>query len=468
MAKKLGFGTDGVRGRAYSELTLQLATKIGWACSRSFNIETVVIGGDTRESTPDLVSALAAGVVQGATEPVTIVNLETIPTPAVAVVSAELDTVGFMVSASHNPWHDNGIKVFGPGGTKLTTTQQNEIETLIGEAPELQTSLETVEPNYRSASIDDIEALSAQWVNTPQKALKDIADTADADIADTEEVTNGRNLSDMKVVVDCANGAASAWANKVFSQIGVQTEIIAATPDGRNINQDCGSTSLNLLSERVVTSGADLGLALDGDADRLLAVDNHGQTVDGDKLLALFALDLKHRGQLANNTLVVTVMSNLGLHQSMATSGIDVHITAVGDRSVAAGMETTGAVIGGEQSGHIIFSRYSSTGDGVFSAARLIDLVARKGRPLSELAAEVMQTFPQVLKNVEVHGDRTAIMAALAPAIASAEEQLGTNGRVLVRPSGTEPLVRVMVEASTEKQAQEVSTSLVEAINSLK
>lgn len=488
MAKKLGFGTDGVRGRAYSELSLELAAKIGWACAQTFNIETVVIGGDTRESTPQLSAAVISGVIQASPEITTVVDLEVIPTPAIATVAAELNAVGFMISASHNPWHDNGIKVFGPGGTKLTSSQQDTIETLIEKAPTLKTELSGSDPEtntYRKASIDDIEALSSIWTKLPLQSVKDIATAAPepaaasatpgapaapGPAAEPEAAAEPAASSSaiMKVVVDCANGAASKWAKKIFAQLDIETEIIAAEPDGRNINENCGSTQLGPLAEYVKTTGADLGLALDGDADRLLAVDEKGETVDGDKLLALFAQDLKNRGKLAANTLVVTVMSNLGLHKAMAQNGIDVHVTKVGDRSVSAGMQSTGAVIGGEQSGHIIFSRYSSTGDGIFSGVRLVDLVARSHKPLSQLASEAMQTFPQILKNVVVESDRTALMEALTLAISEAEKQLGTNGRVLVRPSGTEPLVRVMVEASSQDQAETISQQLVEAVNQLK
>lgn len=421
----LSFGTDGVRGRAYEDLTTAWVAKLARAASRVLGADTVVIGSDGRESGPDFVAALCAGF---AAEGVEAWTVGVVPTPAVAHIAAKANVAGAMVSASHNPFHDNGIKFFAPGGRKLTDAMQLEIEALLVGRP-LVGDVVAVPAGERTEMVDE-------WIDSLIGTL------------------DGRRLDGMSVVVDCANGAASQFAPALLRSLGCTVTAINNLPTGRNINADCGSTYPAQLREVMRVAGASVGLAFDGDADRVLAVDAEGNLVDGDQLIGICAVDLHERGLLADDTVVITVMTNLGFRLGMQARGIRVHETAVGDRYVLEALEEHGWSLGGEQSGHVIFGHLATTGDGLLTGIQLLDIVERSGRPLGELAADTMTRLPQVLENVRVDGDAHALLAALAAEIAAVEADLGDTGRVLVRPSGTEPLLRVMVEAVSAERAQ--------------
>lgn len=437
----LEFGTDGIRGLANQELTPELVLALGRAAARVLG-GPFVVGRDTRRSGPMLQAAFAAGV---ASEGTAVVDLGVIPTPGVAFASAGWRACGAVVSASHNPFPDNGIKLFAPGGRKLTDDEETILEAEFagifagtgGEAGSRPTG----------AAVGTLESDPA---------------ALDAYAAHLEASLDGRTLEDLFVVLDCAHGAASAVAPQVVGAMGARVEVLGDRPDGVNVNQGCGSTDLTALRKAVVEHGADVGLAFDGDADRVLAVDGTGEVVDGDHLIALCALDLRARGRLKGDTVVVTVMTNLGFRQAMERAGIAVHDTAVGDRYVLEALDANGWSLGGEQSGHLIFRDLATTGDGILTGLQLLDVVARQGRPLAELAPEAMTRLPQVLRNVRlaVRRDAAAVAEALAPAVVAERERLGGGGRVLVRPSGTEPLVRVMVEAPSEAEAEESAARL--------
>jgi len=440
----ISFGTDGVRGLANDEITVEAAVAIGRATARTSGARRVAVGRDTRRSGPMLEAAVVAGIcAEGADALV----LGVVPTPAVAAACAREDVPGVMISASHNSYEDNGLKVFGPGGRKLTDSGQARLEAEIGEL--------LAGEGHRGPTGDR--------VGTP--VVDDSA--VDAYVESVIAATEGRRLDGLHVVVDCANGSNSAIAPDALRRLGARVDAICTEPDGTNINAACGSTDPRALSRAVVDSGADVGIAFDGDADRMVAVDHLGASVDGDQVIALCATDLARRGQLAGDTVVVTVMSNLGFHQAMAREGIEVVTTPVGDRHVLEALEAGGFSLGGEQSGHIIFSDLASTGDGLLSAVVLLDLVCRSGRPLADLAAEVMTRLPQVLLNVAVASPLPDVAERLSDEIAAVEAELGGDGRVLLRPSGTEPVVRVMAEAPTEEQAARVAGRLAEAVNAL-
>ena len=434
----LRFGTDGVRGPA-SEFNDTLVVALGHAAAQVLGATSFVIGRDTRESGERLERALALGLVQGGAQPL---SLGIVPTPAVAWVCAQRGVPGAVISASHNPWSDNGIKFFAAGGRKLSD--------------DIETALENALDEVLAAGIvpDDV-----------------VASPTETDVVDewcTAVATSVSAVRPLSIVIDCANGAASSVAPGIFHRLGVSVEVLHAQPNGRNINDACGSTHPESLQQAVVASGAALGLAFDGDADRLLAVDEHGQLVDGDQLIALFASDLRAQGRLANNQVVVTVMSNLGFRLAMDEQGIDVVETPVGDRHVLEALARTGSSLGGEQSGHIVFADLATTGDGILSGVRLVDVVSRADVPLSQLAARAMERLPQVLRNVKLAARRDDLAVFLADAlssdIAAIEADLGDRGRVLIRPSGTEPLVRVMVEAPTVEQAEAAADNLVAAV----
>jgi len=438
------FGTDGVRGVANQDLTPEIALAIGRAAVRVFGSERVLIGRDTRLSGPLLESACASGVCA---EGADAVLLGVVPTPAVAAGSARDGIAGIMISASHNPFADNGIKLFAPGGRKLTDAEQATVETVIAEA---------LRPDEHAgptgASIGTV--------------------TADPGVVDHYVVgvvaaLEGRSLDGLRVVVDCANGSNSVLGPDVLRRLGAQVRVLSAEPDGTNINDDCGSNHPGALQAAMTATGSDVGIAFDGDADRLVAVDRTGTLVDGDHIIALCAVDLRSRGQLAHDTVVVTVMSNLGFRQAMARDGITVVDTGVGDRYVLEAMAAGGFSLGGEQSGHIIFGDLSTTGDGLLSAVVLLDLVRRSGRPLAELAEAAMTRLPQVLVNVRVASPMPDVADRLAPEIAAVQAELGDEGRVLLRPSGTEPLVRVMAEAPTEDRAAALARRLAVAVEQL-
>ena len=426
------FGTDGVRGVAHEELTTEFAARLARAASRVLGADgcsTVVIGGDTRESTQTFDDALTAGFES---EGIDVVRLGVIPTPLVAFEAQRQNAMGAMVSASHNQWSDNGIKLFAPGGTKLADDVEQLIE---AELPVADTTRELVEdptspePGVRAAAVERY-------------------------LGHVEHILDGRRLDGMTVVVDSANGAAAAIAPEALRRVGADVVAVADTPDGRNINDGCGATHPEFVAAKVVEHGADVGIALDGDADRLIAVDHRGKVVDGDHIIAICAADLRRRGQLSNDTVVVTVMTNLGFRLAMADAGIEVVTTGVGDRYVLEALKAGGHSLGGEQSGHVIFSDHATTGDGLLTAMALLDIVNRSGRRLAGIATDAMTSLPQVLVNVRV-GERVPDVAdRMADDVAEVDAELGGTGRVLLRASGTEPLIRVMVEAATAERAQ--------------
>jgi phosphoglucosamine mutase len=436
------FGTDGVRGVANTELTAEFVLNLGRAAAQVLSrlgpnsltasepVDVVVIGGDTRESTPMLRAALGAGF---AAEGVDVIDVGTATTPMVAFEAQRLGVMGAVVSASHNPYGDNGIKLFAPGGTKLTDDVEQRIEAVLATSADVAS-----ESDAGSATgIEDVRAVAV-----------------DRYITHVLEMLDGRTLDGMTVVLDAANGAASGVAPEALRRAGVEVVVVADSPDGRNINDGCGAMHPEFVASKVVEHGADVGIALDGDADRLIAVDHLGNVVDGDHVIAICAVDLRDRGQLANDTVVVTVMTNLGFKLAMAGAGVEVVTTGVGDRYVLEALNAGGHSLGGEQSGHVIFSDHATTGDGLLTAVALLDIVRRSGRTLADMAVEVMTSLPQVLVNVRV-GERVPDVAErMAVDVAEVEAELGKTGRVLLRASGTEPLIRVMVEAATAEQAQ--------------
>jgi phosphoglucosamine mutase len=434
------FGTDGVRGVANEELTAELALALGRAAARVLPTPAFVVGRDTRLSGPLLQAALSAGL---ATEGADVIDLGVLPTPGVATVAQVRSHPGAMVSASHNPFGDNGIKLFSLLGTKLPVDVEAEVER------ELEVILANPDGPPKRPTGHGVGRISTD------------PEAADLYRDHLRRALDGRTLDGLRAVVDCANGAASDFAPGVLRDLGAEVKVLHASPDGANINDKCGSTNPEELARTVVDTGADFGLALDGDADRVIAADHTGALVDGDVLLALFALDLAERGRLAGNTVVVTVMTNLGFRLAMEARGIAVRETDVGDRHVLAALDADGLALGGEQSGHIIFRSTSTTGDGVLTGLALADLVQRSGRSLAELAEGLVERVPQVLVNVPIpQPERLADCAEVWDAVVRAEAELGHEGRVLLRASGTEPLVRVMVEARREADANAVAAQL--------
>lgn len=441
----LRFGTDGVRGVAGSELSPELVLALGRAAARVLGGKEFVVGRDTRLSGPMLQAALSAGL---AGEGLDVVDIGVAPTPVVAAVAAARGIAGAVISASHNPFHDNGVKLLAPGGLKLDDEQEEKVERAVADG-------RAVLPAGQPAGRPAVGRLRADPEVIPWYCQRLVGSL------------DGRRVDGIRVVVDCANGAATTTAERVFAGAGADVvDVIAAQPNGTNINEGCGSTDPSGLVESVKSHGADIGLALDGDADRVIAVDENGEVVDGDRLLAMFARDLRQRDRLAGNALVVTVMSNLGLQKAMERAGVSVHRTAVGDRNVLEALNANGWSLGGEQSGHIIFRELAATGDGVLSGLLLVDLVKRSGRKLSDLAAESMVSMPQVLLNVEVPAGSPPIAESrrVSSEVEAVERALGGGGRVVLRASGTEPLVRVMVEAETEDAAASAAQRLVDAV----
>lgn len=437
----LSFGTDGIRGRAHDQLTVDQVARIARAAGRVLGASAVAIGRDTRASGPAFVDALARGFAEVGVESW---DLGVAPTPAVAHAAAAHGVIGAVVSASHNPWHDNGVKIFAPGGRKLTDAQQAALEA----------DLAADEDHAGDPSV----AVAAGPAAVVRHELVD--DYADACVA----AIDGGSLAGLHVVADTANGAASAVAGPALDRLGATVDVICDEPDGRNINEACGSTDMDALCGAVVDRGADMGVAFDGDADRLLAVDHRGRVVDGDHIIAICARDLRDRGLLADDTVVVTVMTNLGFRLAMAEAGIAVHETPVGDRHVLEALESHGWSLGGEQSGHIIFADRAPTGDALLTAVLLCDVVARSGRSLADLAAAAMTQLPQQLMSVTVADGPAAAMERVAPVIAAVQAGLGSTGRLLVRPSGTEPLVRVMAEAPVQDAADAAVAAVVAAL----
>lgn len=437
---KLRFGTDGVRGKAFDELTVADAVQLGEAAATVLGGDRAVIAHDTRASGPQLVAGLAAGFARGN---VTAEFMGVAPTPAVAHVAASDAIVGAMVSASHNPWFDNGIKFFAPGGRKLSDSEQTAMEAAVASAAPADADLDAT---ATIASMPTAERRVGDWAASLKTTV-----AADA-------------LTGLTVVLDCANGAGSHVAAPVLADLGADVTVMANEPTGRNINDNCGSTHPDALGEVVVSLGADIGLALDGDADRLLAVDASGQIVDGDHIIAMCAIDRHERGVLVDDTVVVTVMTNLGFRLAMQERGIHVAETPVGDRHVLESLEANGWSIGGEQSGHVIFPELATTGDGLLTGIQLLDTLRRSGRTLADLAAASMTQLPQVLQNVAVATKVPDVAEQLATEIEQAASGLGERGRILVRPSGTEPVIRVMVEAPTADLAEATCTTVSNAV----
>jgi phosphoglucosamine mutase len=434
------FGTDGIRGVAGRDLTIELAHALGRAIARELRPDVVILGRDTRESGPMLADALAAGLCR---EAVSVIDADVITTPGISYLAFKHGVPGVMISASHNPYQDNGIKVLSRAGSKLDESTEHAIEATLGylldhpETPEA--SAQRGEVRHERGLVDEYVAY---LVASTKSASRDIA-----------------------VVLDCANGAAFEIAPRVLRAIGIEPVVLFADPNGQNINDGCGSTHPDALGRAVLEHGAELGICFDGDADRMLAIDENGELVDGDALMALFALDLKARGVLVNQAIAVTVMSNLGLHHALREAGIRAYETPVGDKYVVEAMHAKGLVLGGEQSGHIVFGERARTGDGILTALRLLELLTARSEPLSMLAKSAMTRFPQELRSVRVR-DRHELEGATAiwELVRAAEQRLGENGRVLLRASGTESLIRVMVEAADADEAKEIADHLAKSV----
>lgn len=441
------FGTDGARGVANTEISCTLAMDIGRAAAmvvardRAVKRPLFLLGHDTRISHDMLCSALAAGLCSVGAD---VVTLGTVPTPAVAYLVANSDAdAAIMLSASHNPYEFNGIKIFGADGFKLTDEEEEEIEAIV-----LDHAMEyDLKSNADLGTIRNGEEMVERYIDHIVSSVQG-------------------DLSGIKIAADCANGSASATAAKIFDRLGAQVTILNDQPDGININENCGSTHIAALGEYVRKNGYDVGVAFDGDADRCLAVDENGELVDGDKLIAIFAQRMKQEGRLANDTAVVTVMSNIGFFKFAEQAGIHVEKTGVGDRYVLQNMLENGHLIGGEQSGHIILREYMTTGDGQLTAVQLLDAMKKDGRTLSQIAS-LMRVYPQVLLNVR--GDREKLKVlkgdpSLQKRQQELEEQMQGNGRILVRPSGTEPVVRIMVEGPEEKMIMDIAKAMEQTI----
>lgn len=442
------FGTDGIRGVANETLDARLAYRVGQAaalclCDSSGTKPTVVIGKDTRISSDMLEGALVAGLTACGCN---AILLGVIPTPAVAYLTVYLHAdAGVVISASHNPYEHNGIKMFSSEGFKLSDELEARMEALILQQEAL--------PVKTHGEIGQVMtgSFAAEYY------LDHLASTVE-------------QLEPLRVLIDCANGAASTTARYLFSRFPLDVSYRNDKPNGVNINADCGSTHLETLSEAVKAGGYALGLAFDGDADRCLAVDETGAVIDGDRMMAICAADMQRHGRLRGDGFVATVMSNIGLHKYCSEQKLRLLCASVGDRNVLELMQQQGMCLGGEQSGHIIFLDYMPTGDGQLAALQFLQILSRSKKPASELAAAIRQ-YPQLLKNVRVdtNEQKQKIMAApqLQAAIRQAEQVLGANGRVLIRPSGTEPLIRVMVEAATQQQTQSVTDMLVQTVEIL-
>jgi phosphoglucosamine mutase len=471
------FGTDGVRGVAGSDLTAGLAMDLAAAAAgvlagsgafaRARDAQrrpVAVVGRDPRASGEFLEAAVVAGLAGSGVD---VLRLGVIPTPAVAYLTTALGAeFGVMLSASHNPAPDNGIKIFAGGGVKLPDAVEDEIEARLSAG------------HGGAARPGEADAVTGP-VGVPVGGFGRVRDAADqgeryldyllSTVAGSEwpATAAAAPLAGLRVVVDCANGAASRFAPGLLRRAGAEVIAIGAEPDGLNINEGCGSTHLEVLAEAVVAHGADAGIAHDGDADRCLAIDAAGQVIDGDQILAVLALALQEAGRLAGDTVVATVMSNLGFRLAMRQAGISVIETPVGDRYLIAAMLDGKFVLGGEQSGHIIMLDHATTGDGLLTALHLLAQVARQGTSLADLAA-VMTRYPQELINIPaVDKSLVASSGTLRAAVAAAEAELGDSGRVLVRPSGTEPAVRVMVEAVDPGQAARLAGRLAETVRDL-
>ncbi|QZD88846.1 phosphoglucosamine mutase [Qipengyuania aurantiaca] len=436
------FGTDGIRGRTNEGvMTAEIAMKVGQAAGTHFlrggHRHRVVIGKDTRLSGYMVESALVAGFTSVGMD---VIMTGPLPTPAIALLTREMRAdLGVMISASHNPFEDNGIKLFGPDGYKLSDEAEMAIETLMTQQPLL------VSPDRigRARRIDDA---SGRYIH----AVK-------------QSVASDVRFDGLKVVVDCANGAAYKVAPSAIWELGAEVIAMGVEPNGTNINRDVGSTSLDAIKARVVAEGAHIGIALDGDADRLIVIDEKGNTVDGDQIMGLIATRLNERGDLKGGGVVATVMSNLGLERYLERQGLTLERTKVGDRYVLERMRQGGFNVGGEQSGHMILSDYGTTGDGTVAALRVLASVVRFGKPASELL-HVFDPVPQLLKNVRYSGGKPLENETVKSVIAEAEKELEGKGRLVIRPSGTEPVIRVMAEGDDARQVETVVDRICDAV----
>ena len=436
------FGTDGIRGRTNAgAMTAEMAMKVGQAAGRHFLRGThkhrVVIGKDTRLSGYMLENAMVAGFTSVGMD---VVLLGPMPTPGVALLTRELRAdVGVMISASHNPYEDNGIKLFGPDGFKLSDGDEVAIEAMLGTRQPLAPS-----PDIgRARRIDDARG---RYIHAVKSSLRD-------DV----------RLDGLKIVVDCANGAAFQVAPSAFWELGAEVHAIGVTPNGKNINDKCGSTHLDLIRETVVASGADIGIALDGDADRLIVVDEKGQVVDGDQIMALIGSQWAAQGRLKGGGVVATVMSNLGLERFLEAQGLHLLRTKVGDRHVLEAMKAKGYNVGGEQSGHMILLDHATTGDGTVAALQVLAALVHSGKRASELL-HLFDPVPQLLKNVRFAGGKPLADARVQAVIAEAEAQLAGRGRLVIRPSGTEPVIRVMAEGDDAAEVEQVVDAICQAV----
>lgn len=434
------FGTDGVRGTANKDITAELAVELSVAAAHVLGAfgafdgprPRAIVARDTRPSGDFLAAAVSAGLASAGVD---VLDAGVLPTPGLAhLVQRSGADLGVMISASHNPAPDNGIKFFARGGTKLPDEVEDAIEARLGE-------------EWNRPQGDEVGTIRP-YEHAVQEYVEHLVSTLD------------RSLEGLTVVADCANGAAYVTGPEALRRAGATVHVIGDRTDGKQINEDCGSTHLGQLQAAVREHGADIGVAFDGDADRCLAVDAAGEEIDGDQIMAILALDLKERGRLHDDTLVVTVMSNLGLKLAMREHGIVLGQTAVGDRYVLEEMNLGGYAIGGEQSGHVILAAHATTGDGELTALHLLQRIAATGKTARELA-DVMTRLPQALINVKgVDKARASIDHGVRDAVAEVEKELGDSGRVLLRPSGTEPVVRVMVEAPTDEQATQAAERL--------
>ncbi len=441
MSRKF-FGTDGIRGRTNAgAMTAEMAMKVGMAAGAHFlrgdHRHRVVIGKDTRLSGYMIENALVAGFTSVGMD---VVQVGPMPTPAVAMLTRSMRAdLGVMISASHNPYYDNGIKLFGPDGYKLSDDDERSIEALLENPPMLVESARI----GRARRVEDARGRYSHFAKS----------------CFPEEL----RLDGLKVVIDCANGAAYQVAPSALWELGAETIAIGVSPNGTNINDKCGSTSPAMLQETVVASGADIGIALDGDADRLIIVDEQGRIVDGDQIMALIGKSWSAAGRLKGGGVVATVMSNLGLERYLASIGLTLERTAVGDRYVLERMRSGGFNVGGEQSGHIILSDYATTGDGLVAALQVLAELVRQCKPASEVL-HLFDTVPQLLKNVRFSGGRPLEDKRVKQVIANAERDLDGKGRLVIRPSGTEPVIRVMAEGDDAEQVTRLVDDICQAV----
>lgn len=440
------FGTDGVRGEANIELTPELAYRLGRAATLYFGEDSetqpkILIGRDTRISGQMFEAALSAGICSAGGH---AILAGVIPTPAIAYLARKMQAqAGIVISASHNPFHDNGIKFFGGDGYKLPDAVEDELEKIV----------------HRIEANDDLSRANGSEVGTTEYRHDLLKQYMDFVMATTDERFEG-----MKIVLDCANGAAYEAMPTILHRLGAEVVVMSNKPNGTNINADCGSTHLHALQEAVVREKADFGIAHDGDADRCLCVDEKGEIIDGDRILVMCATEMMNKGTLKDNTVVTTVMANIGFHKAIKKAGGRAEITKVGDRYVLENMLANGYKLGGEQSGHIIFSDFSTTGDGLITGLQVLSSVKRSGKRASVLAG-LMTSYPQLLVNVVVKTkDGWEENEAIRAAIEAGNTELGEDGRILVRPSGTEPLIRVMAEGPNQSQLETICQRIADVV----